>query len=159
MYHGSYPGPTFGKQVHPRGSTWFEYILNVYTDRSFDAMTCPSRPDEWTGSNRGLYTDYGYNQRLSPVPSNPGDGPYRKGELLSRIANPGKTILVADSIREGGASGKFSVYDYDDLHPRHGGSTVNVLYLDQHIENIPLDKSNPPDADEPLGRDYFAPEL
>jgi len=154
---GSYPGPTFGTLVHSSGSTWAEYVATMYLDKNYDVMKCPSRPSEWEGSSRGQYVEYGYNQRLSPVPTG---GVYRQGLSVLEIAKPSSLILLGESARaSGGAlvSGIFRILSYSDLHPRHSGSRVNVLYLDQHVETHVLNISAPPADNAPLGRNQFIP--
>lgn len=154
---GSYPGPTFGTLVHASGPTWAEYIATIYLDKNYDVLRCPSRPSEWEGSSRGQYVEYGYNQRLSPVPSG---GVYRQGLSILDIVKPSSIILLGESARSSGGvlvSGIFRILSYSDLHPRHSGSTVNVLYLDQHVETHVLDFATPPANDAPLGRNQFVP--
>ncbi|MDQ8208367.1 type II secretion system protein [Coraliomargarita algicola] len=151
---GTYPGPTFGTDVHSFRSTWSEYIINIYLHEAYDVLICPSRPEEWTAQSRGKYSDYGFNQRLSPV-----DGEYRKGVPLVTIPNPSNTVLLADSKHSTLNAGMFRLLSYTDVDPRHVGSTANVLYVDQHVESVELNMESPPGYDEPLGRGQFVPEF
>lgn len=151
---GPYPGPIFGRDVHPFRATWSEYIMNVYLGESWETLVCPSHPSEWEGQSRGKYTHYGFNQRLSPVPSG---ALYRRGLMLDKIERPSRLILLGDSRHSALNAGMFRLLSYEDLHPRHGGDQVNVLYVDMHVASEKLDMSQPPANDEPLGRDQFVP--
>jgi len=154
---GSYPGPTFGTDVHPSGSTWAEYISNIYLEGNRAVLQCPAKPSEWTNSSRGKYVDYGLNQRLTPV----GPNGYRQGLSFAAIKNPSRMILLGDSAAYAGGEAKYGIYrilSYSDLHPRHPNSSVNVLYLDQHAETLRLDFNAPPEFADPLGRSQFLPE-
>ncbi|MDQ8194513.1 type II secretion system protein [Coraliomargarita sp. SDUM461004] len=151
---GSYPGPTFGTEVIAFRSTWADYIATVYLDEAYDVLICPARPEEWTAQSRGKYSDYGFNQRLSPV-----EGEYRKGVPLVTIPDPSNTVLLADSKHATLNAGMFRLLSYTDVDPRHAGSTANVLFVDQHVESIELNLASPPADDEPLGRGQFVPNF
>lgn len=154
---GTYPGPVFGKVVASAGATWAEYIFKTYLDNDPRPLQCPSKPREWTHNSRGLRPDYGINQRLTPVNAASG---YRQGMRLAALTRPATTILLGESATPGGQNARTGIYrilSYADLHPRHKGPSVNVLYVDQHAESVKLDFSNPPADDQPLGRNQFVP--
>ncbi len=150
-----YPGPVFGKAVPDWGANWGEYLAAVYFEGDKSLLRCPSRPATFSKGS-GNYIDYGYNQRLCPLVNG-----VRKGLKLTTLPRPANTILLADAAfyANGVArSGFYRILSAADLHPRHAGSTVNVLYLDQHIERLPLDLAHPPADGAPLGRDQFLPQ-
>lgn len=151
-----YPGPVFGTVAPKWGPTWAEYLVATYLNRNKTFLKCPSRPKEWSPAGYvGNYPDYGMNERLTDHQSG-----YRYGKRLNAISRPNQTILLADAARysSGAAVGGFyRIYGPEDLHPRHSGSRVNVLFVDLHIENHLLNRSQVPKADEPLGINSFLP--
>jgi len=152
------PGPVFGKNVPSWGPTWAEYLVKIYLNGDKTMLLCPARPATW-GNPAGYYPDYAYNASFCPLDAATG---LYVGMKLSVIRNPSHKILLADAGRLSGevmVGGYYSMQTADRLFPRHAGSTVNVLYLDQHIEShhyIQTGKLPPPG--DPLGRHSFDPE-
>lgn len=93
-------------------------------------------------------TDYGYNIHLNERNAQG----IARGDYLTKIAEPGKVLLLADTQRQsdpnrvGGRD--IASYYISDLATRHGGKG-NFLYLDGHVElqsrtNIPTNSSTYP---------------
>lgn len=161
------PRPIFGNKVSSWGPTWAEYIAKVYLEGDKSSFKCPSRPKAWQSAvskPAGYYLDYVYNENFSPRNKDISDYQLYEGIKLASIKSPSKKILLADGGRPSGndwAGGFYMTKDAWYLHPRHfRDTTVNVIYVDQHVEGIPYKKEfgKLPPVDDPVGRNAFLPD-
>lgn len=151
------PRPTFGNNVPTWGPTWAEYLVKMYLQGDKGVLHCPSRPSTW-GNAAGYYPDFAYNGNLSPLDTKSGQ---YIGMKLVGVNNPSRKILLADGARYSNntaVGGFYFMMGADRLFPRHAGSEVNVLYLDNHVERHHyIQNGKLPPVDDPLGRNSYDP--
>ena len=146
-YDGFYPSPS-GAGIYPN---WLIQITTVYffnndTNVAWSAHSadkglitrCPVRSlanEEYYAkySNRHTWVMYGINyMHLGAGASNTA-----LGKKLSRISQPSRTLMAADSTAETGW-GQLISWGWADAYPyaRHSGRS-NAIWLDGHVESVP----------------------
>ena len=145
-YDGFYPSPS-GAGIYPN---WLIQITTVYffnndTNVAWSAHSadkglitrCPVRSlanEEYYAkySNRHTWVMYGINyMHLGAGASNTA-----LGKKLSRISQPSRTLMAADSTAETGW-GQLISWGWADAYPyaRHSGRS-NAIWLDGHVESV-----------------------
>ncbi|MPM71820.1 hypothetical protein SDC9_118791 [bioreactor metagenome] len=142
--------PPVVKYAGNTNSTTYVYCLMAQYDISGNTFSCPSgsgfdryvyenMDGEWArnhADNAGYtYPHYGFNWMLSDARF------ISKPYLLGGIANPAKTILLADDYYASATVNlgyvwlyySFQTSNWGCLDARHGG-VVNVLFADGHVE-------------------------
>ena len=97
--------------------------------RPLDIFACPAS-DNLT--RPGNYSDYGMNFLV-------GDHPVRTDQnRVISLPKPSETMLLADSMN---CSKRLSPYDTNGgIDARHADETANFLFVDGHVETLPLAK-------------------
>jgi len=126
------------------GPTWAEYLTAKFLGGNKAILHCASRPSTWTNA-AGYYPDYAYNSQLGDV-------------HIARIPTPSKTVLFTDSAIFNGQNpvgGFYAISEATGVHFRHPGKTAEVIYLDGHLDPVPMTKALPPATEGPLGFKAF----
>ena len=134
--------------------SWYQFFYEVYFKKNQNVMRCPNSynggPRFYTGTDRGAWGRYGYNNRVGQRSNK-----YGFGGSVAKMPRPSTICLVTDSIYkkdavEGNAKGYSWFDDYQRVDLRHkmdivvpysGGGVM--AYVDGHAAGFMVDLDNP----------------
>jgi prepilin-type N-terminal cleavage/methylation domain-containing protein len=97
-------------------------------NRPLGVFACPASENVTRGGN---FSDFGMNFLVGDSAS---QGHLQKSRFT--VEELSKIILLGDAVN---CNRRLSIYDPNSgLVPRHPGETVNLLFLNGHVENVPL---------------------
>lgn len=109
-------------------------FANNIGKRPLGVFACPASENVTRGGN---FSDFSMNFLVGDSASS---GHIQKSRFT--VEELSKIILLGDShdhTRENTCGRRLSIYNPNSgLAPRHPGETVNLLFLDGHVENVPL---------------------
>lgn len=161
--------PTQGKQPGSSSGYWFQKIAPLLggregigageAERGIECYRCPSalaQHSPGTNPNNSLIKTYGINDVLNRMDSyrDSDDKLIVPGMPPMKAINPAKTAFILDGYLASGSPYWGRVVTYGLLMRSvednfvHSGSSINVAFLDGHVENITAEEL--PEADSVL---------
>lgn len=117
---------------HTELGQYFDITLgDLYDNRDQRPLGVFACPASKSVTRSGNYSDYGMNYMVGDHYSDPQN-------KIVRVPKPSEVILLADSVN---CNRRLSPYSPNGgMDPRHPKNSVNVLFLDGHVENKPIEE-------------------
>ena len=146
-------------------STWIEYMVKFYLNKSRKATECDAAYALNMKTNSWANPHIGYNQYISSTIDTAAEKGFSGNPAW--IKNPSSVIMLADAIFNKTVyppNGYYFLNNASRVHPRHGGIATNpysgqenITYVDGHVDTVAMDQNNPPgtDASHPMHKSHW----